>query len=205
MPSYHLHNFEQVNLKRMEPLLGGSTCGGKRREDLLLRFNNPHVNRWIQDTANFLDLCNKELQDQKDENASLQEALKTEKEMRAKEGETQRCALEIEKEKHNVAVLVLCTERDNTVKKMESDMEKERSKMQAEMKLMREELGRATSENLKLSARLNTMEEQVGKYNSFREFFQRVSVTSGLHLLPLNSLVPCLYFQIEDGGSSNSG
>ena len=105
--------------------------------------------------------------------------------------------LKTQEEKHKIAYLVLCKDKDDVTKQMEGmvrkvraelegrvkeakekeilakeledNMMKERSFLEEEIKGLREQFLQSNSENVKLHAKFRTMAEMLKKYKTFHE------------------------------------
>ena len=159
-------------------------------KDFPLWSRPPHLKHWLQETATFLEMYNKEV--------SLIQLLQSEKALLMVEKNQLGEALKTQEEKHKIAFLVLYKDKENVTKeleerarKIEAEMEdkleemttekdilaneleenmmRERNAMQAEMQGIREQLHQSNSKNVKLHAKLKTMAEMVKKYKTFHE------------------------------------
>ena len=156
-------------------------------KDFPLWSRPPHLKHWLQETATFLEMYNKEV--------SLIQLLQSEKALLMVEKNQLGEALKTQEEKHKIAFLVLYKDKENVIKELEErarkigaemedkleemtkekvilakeNMMQERSVMQAEMQGIREQLHQSNSKNVKLHAKLKTMAEMVKKYKTFHE------------------------------------
>ena len=143
-------------------------------QELALSVQPPHLKHFLKETARFLEKCSSK-------DASLINSLQNEKALLLADVEV----LKIEEEKHKIALLKLqekvekleekekelTKEKELLTKEQEEEMRKVRTDMEAEIKAMAEQLKQSKLENQELLANFKTMEK---KYNSFKEFFQRV-------------------------------
>ena len=159
-------------------------------KQLQLGTQPPHLKHWLKETATFLEMYNRE--------TSLINLLQNEKASLMAEKEELGQALKTQEEKHKIAFLVLCKDKDDVTKdlegrvrkigaeledkvkemtkekdifakELEENMKKEQSVMQAEMKEIMDQLLHSRSENVKLHAKFTTMAEMVKKYKAFHE------------------------------------
>ena len=150
---------------------------------------SPHLMHWLKETATFLEMYNRE--------TSLINLLQNEKASLMAEKEELAKALKNQEEKHKIAYLVLCKDKDDVTKQLEGrvrkvraelegrvkeakekeilakeledNMMKERSFLEEEIKGLREQFLQSNSENVKLHAKFKTMAEMLKKYKTFHE------------------------------------
>ena len=158
-------------------------------KQLQLGTQPPHLKNWLKETTTFLEMYNRE--------TSLINLLQNEKASLMAEKEELAKALKNQEEKHKIAYLVLCKDKDDVTKQLEGrvrkvraelegrvkeakekeilakeledNMMKERSFLEEEIKGLREQFLQSNSENVKLHAKFKTMAEMLKKYKTFHE------------------------------------